>query len=48
VVSGCGAVTDIFEGHHFTKTLAEGVAAAITPAWIVLQPAAAVQTSALC
>jgi beta-glucosidase len=29
VVSDCGAVTDIFEGHHFTKTLAEGVAAAI-------------------
>jgi beta-glucosidase len=29
VVSDCGAVTDIYEGHHFTKSLAEGVAAAI-------------------
>ena len=29
VVSDCGAVTDIFEGHHFTKTLAEGVSKAI-------------------
>jgi len=29
VVSDCGAVTDIFEGHHFTKTMEEGVAAAL-------------------
>src|SRR5579859_922812 len=29
VVSDCGAVTDIFEGHHFTKTLTEGVSKAI-------------------
>jgi beta-glucosidase len=28
VVSDCGAVTDIFGGHHFTKTLEEGVTAA--------------------
>jgi beta-glucosidase len=28
VVSDCGAVTDVFEGHHFTKTMAEGSAAA--------------------
>jgi beta-glucosidase len=28
VVSDCGAVTDIFDGHHFTKTLEEGVIAA--------------------
>ncbi|HEY1264584.1 MAG TPA: glycoside hydrolase family 3 C-terminal domain-containing protein [Terriglobales bacterium] len=26
VVSDCGAVTDIFSGHHFAKTLEEGVA----------------------
>jgi beta-glucosidase len=29
VVSDCGAVTDIYEGHHFTKSLAEGVTAAV-------------------
>jgi beta-glucosidase len=29
VVSDCGAVTDIFAGHHSTKSLAEAVAAAI-------------------
>jgi beta-glucosidase len=28
VVSDCGAVTDIFNGHHFTNTLEEGVSAA--------------------
>jgi beta-glucosidase len=28
VVSDCGAVTDVFEGHHFTKTMEEGSAAA--------------------
>ncbi|HSC44810.1 MAG TPA: glycoside hydrolase family 3 C-terminal domain-containing protein [Candidatus Acidoferrum sp.] len=29
VVSDCGAITDVFEGHHFSKTLAEGVSASI-------------------
>ena len=29
VVSDCAAVTDIFSGHHFTKSMEEGVAAAI-------------------
>ena len=29
VVSDCGAVTDISDNHHFTKTMEEGVAAAI-------------------
>ncbi len=29
VVSDCGAVTDIFDGHHFTKSLEEGVTAAL-------------------
>ena len=28
IVSDCGAVTDISEGHHFSKTMAEGAAAA--------------------
>ena len=28
VVSDCGAVTDVFEGHHFTKTMEEGSAVA--------------------
>jgi beta-glucosidase len=28
VVSDCGAITDIFEGHHFTKSLEDGVTAA--------------------
>jgi len=28
VVSDCGAVTDIFRGHHFTKSMEEGVSAA--------------------
>jgi beta-glucosidase len=29
VVSDCGAVTDIFNGHHFTKSMEEGVSAAL-------------------
>jgi beta-glucosidase len=29
VVSDCGAVADIFEGHHYTKTMPEGAAAAL-------------------
>jgi len=29
VVSDCGAVTDIFQGHHFTKSMEEGVSAAL-------------------
>ena len=29
VVSDCAAVTDVFQGHHFTKTMEEGVAAAL-------------------
>jgi beta-glucosidase len=29
VVSDCAAVTDIFQGHHFTKSMEEGVAAAL-------------------
>lgn len=29
VVSDCGAVTDIFDGHHFAKSLEEGVAVAL-------------------
>ena len=29
VVSDCGAITDVSEGHHFSKTLAEGVAASL-------------------
>ena len=28
VVSDCGAITDISQGHHFSKTMAEGTAAA--------------------
>jgi beta-glucosidase len=27
VVSDCGAISDVFEGHHFTKTMDEGAAA---------------------
>ncbi|HVH88740.1 MAG TPA: glycoside hydrolase family 3 C-terminal domain-containing protein, partial [Terriglobales bacterium] len=29
VVSDCAAVTDVFTGHHFTKTMEEGVSAAL-------------------
>ena len=29
VVSDCGAVTDIFNGHHFTKSMEEGVSSAL-------------------
>jgi len=29
VVSDCGAVTDIFQGHHFTKSMEEAVSAAL-------------------
>ena len=29
VVSDCGAVTDIFNGHHFTKSMEEGVSVAL-------------------
>jgi beta-glucosidase len=29
VVSDCGAVTDIFEGHHFTKSMEESVSTAL-------------------
>lgn len=29
VVSDCGAITDIFNGHHFTKSMEEGVSAAL-------------------
>ena len=29
VVSDCGAVTDIFDGHHYTKSMEEGVSAAL-------------------
>jgi len=29
VVSDCGAVTDVFNGHHFTKSMEEGVSVAL-------------------
>jgi len=29
VVSDCGAVTDVFSGHHYAKTMEEGVADAL-------------------